>query len=25
VTWYTESYRNLTLVAFGRCLVYQVT
>jgi len=25
VTWYTESYRNLTLVAFGRSLVYQVT
>jgi len=25
MTWYTESYRNLTLVAFGRCLVYQVT
>ena len=24
MTWYTESYRNLTLVAFGRCLVYQV-
>ena len=23
--WYTESYRNVTLVAFGRCLVYQVT
>ena len=25
VTWHTESYRNLTLAAFGRCLVYQVT
>ena len=25
VTWYTESYRSLTPVAFGRCLVYQVT
>jgi len=25
VTWYTESYRNLTLVAFDRNLVYQVT
>ena len=25
VTWYTESHRNLTLVAFGRSLVYQVT
>jgi len=25
VTWYTESYMNLTPVAFGRNLVYQVT
>jgi len=25
VIWYTESYRNVTLVAFGRSLVYQVT
>ena len=25
VTWYTESYRSVTLVAFGRSLVYQVT
>ena len=25
VVWYTESYRNLTPVGFGRRLVYQVT
>ena len=25
MTRYTESYRNLTLVGFGRSLVYQVT
>jgi len=25
VIWYTESYRNVTLVAFARSLVYQVT